>query len=120
MSEFALEVKNLVKKYPVHGGDEKVAVDNISFSVKKGEFFGFLGANGAGKTSTINCITGIGKISGGEIKVFGYDAVKDYREARKKIGISPQEFNIDIFKGKFNRNIFWNIDYPGNKSDNKN
>lgn len=97
MSEFALEVKNLVKKYPVHGGDEKVAVDNISFSVKKGEFFGFLGANGAGKTSTINCITGIGKISGGEIKVFGYDAVKDYREARKKIGISPQEFNIDIF-----------------------
>jgi len=98
MSEFALEVKNLVKKYPEHGGEgEKVAVNDISFSVKKGEFFGFLGANGAGKTSTINCVTGIGKISNGEIKVFGYDVVKDYREARKKIGISPQEFNIDVF-----------------------
>src|SRR3989338_5423555 len=97
MSEFALEVKNLVKKYPVHGGDEKVAVDDISFSVKKGEFFGFLGANGAGKTSTIGAITGTNNFQDGEIKIFGYDVIKDYREARKKIGVSPQEFNIDIF-----------------------
>jgi|SRR3989344_4467609 len=88
----ALEVKNLVKKY-----GEKTAVDDISFEVKRGEFFGFLGPNGAGKTSTISSITGTAKITSGEIKVFGQDVVKDYREARKKIGISPQEFNIDIF-----------------------
>ncbi|MBI2023951.1 ABC transporter ATP-binding protein [Candidatus Giovannonibacteria bacterium] len=88
----ALEVKNLVKKY-----SNKTAVDNISFSVKRGEFFGFLGPNGAGKTSTISMITGTAKITSGEIKVFGHDVVASYREARKKIGISPQEFNVDIF-----------------------
>jgi len=90
--DFALSIKNLVKKY----GDE-TAVNNISFEIKKGEFFGFLGPNGAGKTSTINSITGIGKFDAGEIKVFGHDVVKNYREARKKIGLSPQEFNMDIF-----------------------
>ncbi|MBI2610248.1 ABC transporter ATP-binding protein [Candidatus Giovannonibacteria bacterium] len=90
--DHALEINNLVKKY----GD-KVAVDGISFSINRGEFFGFLGPNGAGKTTTINSITGIGKFDSGGIKVFGLDVVKDYREARKKIGLSPQEFNIDIF-----------------------
>ncbi|MBI2023607.1 ABC transporter ATP-binding protein [Candidatus Giovannonibacteria bacterium] len=94
----ALEIKNLVKKYPATKlTGEKIAVDNVSFTVKKGEFFGFLGPNGAGKTTTINAITGIGTFPEGEIKVFGYDVVKDYREARKKIGLSPQEFNVDMF-----------------------
>ena len=92
MVEPALEINNLVKKY----GD-KVAVDDISFHVKRGEFFGFLGPNGAGKTSTISCITGTASPTSGEIKVFGLDVVRDYREARRKIGISPQEFNVDIF-----------------------
>ena len=95
----ALEVKDLVKKYPASGGAgaAKVAVDGISFEIKKGEFFGFLGPNGAGKTSTISCITGTASVTSGEIKVFGLDVVKNYREARKKIGISPQEYNVDIF-----------------------
>ena len=88
----SLEIKNLVKKY----GD-KVAINDLSFEIKKGEFFGFLGPNGAGKTSTISSITGIGTFDSGVIKVFGYDNVKEYREARKKIGLSPQEFNIDMF-----------------------
>lgn len=88
----ALEVKNLVKKY-----NTKIAVDNISFEIKKGEFFGFLGPNGAGKTSTISCITGTSRITSGEIKVMGHDVVSDYREARRSIGISPQEYNVDIF-----------------------
>jgi len=92
LDQLALEIKNLVKKY----GD-KTAVNDISFSVKRGEFFGFLGPNGAGKTSTISAVTGIGTFNSGEIKVFGYDVVKDYREARKKIGLSPQEFNVDFF-----------------------
>ncbi len=89
----ALEIKNLKKVYD----NGVVAVDGISFSVEKGEFFGFLGPNGAGKTSTIHSITGIAKFREGEISLFGLDVVKDYREARKRIGLSPQEYNVDIF-----------------------
>ncbi|MBL7045844.1 MAG: ABC transporter ATP-binding protein, partial [Parcubacteria group bacterium] len=61
------------------------------------EFFGFLGPNGAGKTTTIHSVTGIARFSEGSIKTFGIDVVEDYREARKKIGLSPQEYNVDIF-----------------------
>jgi len=88
----ALEIKNFTKTY----GD-LTAVDNISIIVKQGEFFGFLGKNGAGKTSTISAITGIGTITSGEITVFGIDVEKEYKEARKKIGLCPQEFNVDTF-----------------------
>lgn len=89
----ALEIHSLKKVYK----SGTVAVDDLSFSIKKGEFFGFLGANGAGKTTTINCITGIAKFSEGTIKVFDTDVVREYREARKRVGLSPQEFNVDIF-----------------------
>jgi len=87
-----LEIKNLVKKY----GD-KVAVDNISLSIPKGSFFGLLGPNGAGKSTTIHCITGIAQPTSGEIYIDGTDVVKDYKQARTKVGLSPQEFNVDIF-----------------------
>jgi len=92
MVQLALEVKHLVKKY-----GERIAVNDLSFTVKKGEFFGFLGPNGAGKTSTINAIVGIGNFQAGEIKILGHDVIREYREARRKIGISPQEFNTDLF-----------------------
>ena len=92
MGILALEINNLVKKY-----GNVTAINDLSFHVKAGEFFGFLGPNGAGKTSTISAITGTAKIDGGEIRVFGFDVMKDYREARRKIGLSPQEFNIDPF-----------------------
>lgn len=88
----ALTIDHLVKKY----GD-KTAVNDISFSVEEGEFFGFLGPNGAGKTTTIHMTTGIAKITSGTINVLGHDVEKEYREARKLIGLSPQEFNLDIF-----------------------
>ncbi len=87
-----LEIKNLVKKY----GD-KVAVDAISLSIPKGSFFGLLGPNGAGKSTTIHCITGIAQPTSGEIYVDGTDVVKEYKKARTKVGLSPQEFNVDIF-----------------------
>ena len=93
MEDNALEIKNLTKKYD----KSTLAVDDVSFSIKKGEFFGFLGPNGAGKTTTINSITGISRFDSGTIKTFGLDVVKDYREARRKIGLSPQEFNVDVF-----------------------
>lgn len=88
----ALHLENFTKKYK-----DFIAVDNISFDIMQGEFFGFLGPNGAGKTSTIHCITGISQFNDGIISVFGKDVKKDYREARKLIGISPQDFNVDIF-----------------------
>lgn len=88
----AVEIHNLTKKYK-----KATAVDDISLSIKKGEFFGFLGPNGAGKTTTIKCISGIAAFNIGTIKLLGTDVVKEYREARKKIGLSPQEFNIDFF-----------------------
>ena len=88
----ALEIKNLTKKY----GD-KVAVDNISLTIPKGSFFGLLGPNGAGKSTTIHCITGIAQPTSGQILVDGTDVVADYKVARTKVGLSPQEFNVDIF-----------------------
>ena len=91
-TENILVVEHLVKKY-----GNTVAINDVSFSIPRGQFFGFLGPNGAGKSSTINCITGIARITGGTISVAGFDVVKDYKEARKKIGISPQEFNTDFF-----------------------
>lgn len=88
----ALEVSHFTKKY-----GNSIAVNDLSFTVEPGEFFGFLGKNGAGKTTTISCITGIGRITSGTIKVFDKDVEKEYREARMLVGLSPQEFNIDIF-----------------------
>jgi len=93
MAEKALEIKDLRKVYDTG----TVAVDGVSLSVDKGEFFGFLGPNGAGKTTTIHCITGVARITSGTITVSGIDVVDDYRKARTKVGIAPQEFNIDIF-----------------------
>lgn len=106
----ALEIKNFTKKY-----GEKVAVDNITLTIPEGEFFGFLGKNGAGKTTTISAITGIGTITSGSIEVFGIDVVQNYREARKKIGLSPQESNVDIFQ-KISHMLWFTGGYYGMKS----
>lgn len=99
----ALEIQNLRKEY-----GSAVAVNGISFSVQPGEFFGFLGPNGAGKTTTIHCITGVANITSGSIHVYGYDVVSNYREARKQVGLAPQEFNVDIFA-----RVWDIIDYVG-------
>ncbi len=91
-----LEIKDLVKVYG-KGKDAKRAVDGISLSIPKGSFFGLLGPNGAGKSTTIHCITGVAQPTEGTITIDGLDAVKDYKDARLKVGLSPQEFNVDIF-----------------------
>src|SRR5690606_32498757 len=85
-------IDNLVKKY----GD-KTAVDGISLTIERGAFFGLLGPNGAGKSTTIHCMTGIAQPTSGTIMIDGLDVVKDYKEARKRVGISAQEFNLDFF-----------------------
>lgn len=89
----ALDIKNLRKVYR----RGTIAVDGLDLTVEEGDFFGFLGPNGAGKSTTIHCTTGIATVTSGTIKVFGVDAVKNYREARRLIGLSPQEFNVDVF-----------------------
>ena len=87
-----LVIDSLTKKY-----DGKIAVDNLSLTIKRGMFFGLLGPNGAGKSTTIKCITGIGKITSGKILIDGLDVEKDYKLARGKVGLSPQDFNVDFF-----------------------
>lgn len=89
----ALSISHLRKTYK--GGT--TAVDDISFEIARGDFFGFLGPNGAGKSTTIHCITGIATITSGTIEVFGVDVVKRYRESRRLIGLSAQEFNVYTF-----------------------
>jgi len=89
----ALDITHLRKVYR----SGTVAVEDVSLTVQPGDFFGFLGPNGAGKSTTIHCITGISQPTAGTIKIFGIDAVTDYREARKLVGLSPQEFNVDPF-----------------------
>ncbi len=73
------------------------AVDGISLRVGAGEFFGFLGPNGAGKTTTINAIAGLARKSAGSIRIFGHDNERDWRQARRLVGLSPQEYNFDRY-----------------------
>ena len=91
-SEIAVSLQKVTKFY-----NKLQALDNVSFEVKRGDFFSFLGPNGAGKTTTINCLTGLSNHQSGEIKVFGYDATRDYVQSRRLIGLCAQEFNFDPF-----------------------
>jgi len=86
--DFAIEVADLRKIY----GD-LVAVDAISFSVKKGEIFAFLGPNGAGKTTTVEMIESIRQPTAGTIKLSGKDIKTHFNDIKKNIGILPQEFH---------------------------
>jgi ABC-2 type transport system ATP-binding protein len=83
----AIEVNNLRKEY-----GSLVAVNNISFSVKKGEVFAFLGPNGAGKTTTVEMIESIRQPTAGTIKILGKDISKSFNQVKEYISILPQEF----------------------------
>ena len=80
-----IEVKDLVKRYGKH-----VAVDHLSFRVKKGQIYGFLGPNGAGKTTTMNMLTGYLAASEGQIVINGHDVSEEPMEARRCIGYLPE------------------------------
>jgi len=88
----AVNIKNLVKNY---NGIE--ALKGVNLNIPEGSFFGLLGPNGAGKTTTINILTGLVKKTSGDAFVFGFDTVKEFRESRKRVGLSPQELNFDHF-----------------------
>ena len=87
--EYSVEVQNLSK----HFGDFK-AVDDISFSVKKGEIFGFLGPNGAGKSTTIRMLCGILLPTGGNGKVLNYDIRREQEKIKNIIGYMSQKFSL--------------------------
>lgn len=77
--------------------DDTTALENFSLTVEKGDFLGLLGPNGAGKTTAVHMATGLAKIDEGHISVFGDDVVSSYQQARRRIGIAPQEANFDRF-----------------------
>ncbi len=85
-----IEARKIVKRY----GDF-TAVDGISFTVEKGEFFGLLGPNGAGKTSAIRMIYGFSPITSGEMNVFGLDISTQWREIRSRLGVCQQDNTLD-------------------------
>jgi ABC-2 type transport system ATP-binding protein len=88
----ALEAVNVVKRYP-----RVTALDGVSLRVDEGEFFGLLGPNGAGKTTLISIVAGLTRATSGRASVLGHDVVTDYREARRRIGVVPQELVFDPF-----------------------
>ncbi len=101
-----IKVENLVKKF----GDF-TAVDRISFEVPRGEIFGFLGANGAGKTTAIKMLCGLSKPTSGSATIAGYDLVKEAEQVKLNIGYMSQKFslyddltiseNIDFYGGLY-------------------
>jgi len=88
----AIVFKNVSKNYK-----QLKAVDGISLTIEKGEFFGLLGPNGAGKSTLINMMAGLVKPSNGSIDVMGFNVNKEYQEARHSVGIVPQELVFDPF-----------------------
>ncbi len=74
---------------------ERVAVDGIDFEVEPGICFGFLGPNGAGKTTTMKTIYGLATVDGGDLQVLGLDANRERRQIKSRIGVVPQETNLD-------------------------
>lgn len=73
------------------------ALAGLSLEIEQGEFFGLLGPNGAGKTTLISCLAGLTRPDSGSLKVLGHDVIKDFREARRLLGVVPQELVFDPF-----------------------
>ncbi|MDR3221332.1 MAG: ABC transporter ATP-binding protein [Candidatus Accumulibacter sp.] len=73
------------------------ALDGVCLEIGKGEFFGLLGPNGAGKTTLISCLAGLVRQDSGQVEVMGFDVQRHYREARRQLGVVPQELVFDPF-----------------------
>ncbi|HEX7116554.1 MAG TPA: ABC transporter ATP-binding protein [Steroidobacter sp.] len=102
-----IQVRNLVKTYA--SGFE--ALKNVSLDIHRGEIFALLGPNGAGKSTLINIICGIVTPTSGTVTADGHDIQREYRAARSKIGLVPQELTTDAFESvwdtvKFSRGLF--------------
>ena len=97
MSDNQIVINDLSKVYD-NGFD---ALKKVSLKVKQGEILAMLGPNGAGKTTLISIICGIVTPSSGTVSVDGFDIIKDYRETRSRIGMVPQELNLESFETVF-------------------
>ncbi len=92
----AISFQHVSKTYPGARGPVH-ALDNVSFDIAEGEFFGLLGPNGAGKTTLISILAGLASATGGRVSVLGHDVVTDYAAARQRLGVVPQELVFDAF-----------------------
>ncbi|MFV0679757.1 ABC transporter ATP-binding protein [Ottowia sp.] len=96
----AISFQSVSKVYPASGkpGSQPFkALDDVNFDIQAGEFFGLLGPNGAGKTTLISILAGLARASSGHVKVYGHDVQTDYVQARRHLGIVPQELVFDPF-----------------------
>lgn len=89
---YALDVSGVTKRYGAF-----TSLSDVSLQVKQGEFFGLLGPNGAGKTTLISIVAGLARATEGSVSVMGHDVVADFRQARRALGMVPQEIVFDPF-----------------------
>ncbi|MCE1160776.1 MAG: ABC transporter ATP-binding protein [Burkholderiales bacterium] len=108
---FAIQVNQLVKQYP-----KLTALNQVNFEVKQGEFFGLLGPNGAGKTTLISILAGLARATSGTAQVMGFDVQKDYQQARRTLGVVPQELSFDPFF-TVRETLQWQSGYFGIKNN---
>ena len=92
----AISFQSVSKTYPTPHGSFQ-ALDGVSFDIEEGEFFGLLGPNGAGKTTLISVLAGLGRATSGRVLVRGHDVRADYAQARRQLGVVPQELVFDPF-----------------------
>jgi ABC-2 type transport system ATP-binding protein len=98
MAEAAIEIRDLVKTYAAQGdAPPKTALKGVSFDVPEGGIFGLLGPNGAGKSTLINIMAGLVMKTAGTMAIWGHDIDRDHRNAKRSIGIVPQEIVFDPF-----------------------
>ncbi|WP_293473073.1 ABC transporter ATP-binding protein [Phenylobacterium sp.] len=107
MAEPIIDIQGLSKTYA--GGFQ--ALKGVDLTIRRGEIFALLGPNGAGKTTLIGIVCGLVRLSGGKVIADGHDIQKDFRAARAKIGLVPQEISTDAFETvwdtvKFSRGLF--------------
>jgi len=88
----AIQITDIKKNYAA-----LQALDGVSLTIEEGEFFGLLGPNGAGKTTLISIVAGLIRAASGQVTVMGHDVVTDYRAARSRLGVVPQELVFDPF-----------------------
>ncbi|MEY4883355.1 MAG: hypothetical protein RIS34_1209 [Pseudomonadota bacterium] len=96
----AISFQSVSKAYPSPRGPKGssfLALDRVSLDIEEGEFFGLLGPNGAGKTTMISILAGLARANSGKVSVLGHDVQADYAQARRSLGVVPQELVFDPF-----------------------
>jgi ABC-2 type transport system ATP-binding protein len=96
-ADAAIRIESLSKTYAGQGSEPKLALDDVSFDVPRGQIFGLLGPNGAGKSTLINILAGLVTKSSGKVTIWGFDIDEHPRNAKRSIGIVPQEILFDPF-----------------------